>query len=139
MGEGEEVSSTPAAVADDDGHGRLVVDVDEDGLDGVGAALEDEAHQRDGVVVLEGDLLLDGHVHALGLEVEVDEHLGLVAGEVALQAAPEADLAAVLGRGAVVDQEEVGVAAVEAEEVAGGGRPLVRVVGNLDLAAKRQD
>ena len=56
-----------------------------------------------------------------------------MAGQVALDAASEADLATVFAHGAVVDEEEVGVAVVEIEEVAGAGGALVGVVGNLDL------
>ena len=92
VGEGDEVSCSATAIADDDWNRRLVVHVDEHCLYRVGASFHHQAHERYGVVVLERDwtapkqldystapslvtqgcssrltLFLDGHVHYLWL------------------------------------------------------------------------
>jgi hypothetical protein len=55
MGEGEQVSGTSTSIANHNRHGWLIVHVYQDGLNGVGAAFDDQANQRYRMMILQCD------------------------------------------------------------------------------------
>ena len=102
MGEGDEVRGPAGAVADDHRHRGRVRHVLEDGADGVGAALDDQADERRREVG--------------GEPLRRDELLELPL---------EGDLGAVLAHRPVVHQQEVGVVLVQRHEAGPEGRRRV--------------
>ena len=57
MCEGDEIGRAATAIADHDGHRRRVLHIDKHRLNDVGAALDDQAHEWNGMVILQCDCL----------------------------------------------------------------------------------